>query len=244
MSQSVQDFAMMGYVSNLRITFPFLSRLAKYLPIPVFKDARALQHRTVDYAQQSLDRYAERINDTSFESYPTLFSNLYTAGNEKRLTSIQMRDNAQVYIVGGTDTTATTLVYLVWSVCKSPQIRSRLLEELGTLPDDYTYGNQLKDLTYLNWIIQETLRLFSALPAGLPRLVPAGGQDLAGHFVPEGITVTTQAYSLHRDEKAFPDPDRFHPERWQHPTQRMKECLLAFGGGARSTFALASHVQL
>ncbi|OLN92253.1 putative sterigmatocystin biosynthesis P450 monooxygenase STCB-like protein 1 [Colletotrichum chlorophyti] len=234
MSQSVQDFAMMGYVSNLRITFPILSRLAKYLPIPVFKDARALQQRTVDYAQQSLDRYAERVKGTSFESHPTLFSSLYSAGEEKKLTPIQMRDNAQVYIVGGTDTTATTLVYLIWSVCKNPQIRSRLLKELGTLPDDYTYDSQLKDLTYLNWIIQETLRLYSALPAGLPRLVPAGGEKLAGYYVPGGLTVTTQAYSLHRDEKAFPDPDRFYPERWEYPTQRMKDCFLAFGAGART----------
>ena len=83
-------------------------------------------------------------------------------------------------------------------------------------------------------IVNETLRLYTALPAAMPRLVPPGGFELAGHFLPGGETVTTQAYSLHRNEEAYPDPYTFYPERWENTTQLMKDCQWSFGGGSRS----------
>ncbi|KAJ5208034.1 hypothetical protein N7449_002413, partial [Penicillium cf. viridicatum] len=91
----------------------------------------------------------------------------------------------------------------------------------------------LRDLPYLNQVINETLRLYTAVPFGLPRLVPPEGAQFNGYHVPRGITVSTQAYSLHRDHAIFPDPDKFNPERWKNPTKEMKEASLPFGGGSR-----------
>ncbi|POS70630.1 cytochrome P450 [Diaporthe helianthi] len=133
--------------------------------------------------------------------------------------------NAQVFIVGGSDTTANSMIYLIWCICKLPHVKSKLLRELATIPEDLGYDD-LRDMPYLNWCVNETLRLYNALPCGLPRIVPEGGIELAGQFIPGG--------ALHRDEKAFPDPYRFNPDRWEHTTQEMRDCTLPFGGGARS----------
>jgi cytochrome P450 len=35
---------------------------------------------------------------------------------------------------------------------------------------------------------------------------------LGGYFIPEGVTVTTQAYTLHRSPNAFDEPNNFKPE--------------------------------
>lgn len=215
--------------------FPTIAKISLYLPIPVFKEATAIQYRTFDYAQGALNRHAKRVEETGSDPHPTVFSKLYNAGEEETWTPIEIRDNAQVFIVGGSDTTANSMIYLVWAVCKIPEIKAKLLRELDTLPENYGY-DELKELTYVNWIVNETLRLYTALPCGLPRLVPPGGAELAGQFVPGGFTVTTQAYSLHRDEHAFPDPYRFYPERWENTTQKMRDCTMPFGGGARSKF--------
>ncbi|KAK0373944.1 cytochrome P450 [Colletotrichum costaricense] len=232
-NRSVNDFVSLGFVGGLRSMFPTIAQISLYLPIPVFKEATAIQYRTFDYAQGALDRHAKRVEETGSDPHPTVFSKLYNAGEEETWNPIEIRDNAQVFIVGGSDTTANSMIYLVWAVCKIPEIKAKLMKELDALPDNYTY-DQLKELTYVNWIVNETLRLYTALPCGLPRIVPPGGAELAGQFIPEGFTVTTQAYSLHRDEHAFPDPYRFYPERWENTTQEMKDCTMPFGGGART----------
>ncbi|GJC95980.1 cytochrome P450 [Colletotrichum higginsianum] len=232
-NRSVNDFVSLGFVGGLRSMFPTIAKISLYLPIPVFKEATAIQYRTFDYAQGALNRHAKRVEETGSDPHPTVFSKLYNAGEEETWTPIEIRDNAQVFIVGGSDTTANSMIYLVWAVCKIPEIRAKLLRELDTLPENYGY-DELKELSYVSWIVNETLRLYTALPCGLPRLVPPGGAELAGQFVPGGFTVTTQAYSLHRDEHAFPDPYRFYPERWENTTQEMRDCTMPFGGGART----------
>ncbi|KAJ3958249.1 hypothetical protein N0V92_005176 [Colletotrichum tropicale] len=232
-NRSVNDFISLGFVGGLRSMFPTIAWLSLYLPIPVFRDATKIQYRTFDYAQGALDRHAARVEETGDDPKPTVFSKLYTAGEEDSWSPIEIRDNAQVFIVGGSDTTANSMIYLIWAVCKLPDVKKKLLAELATLSEDFGYED-LREMPYLNWIVNETLRLYTALPCGLPRIVPAGGSELAGHFIPEGATVTTQAYSLHRDEHAFPDPYRFYPDRWEHTTQEMKDCTMPFGGGSRT----------
>ncbi|GKT52156.1 cytochrome P450 monooxygenase azaI [Colletotrichum spaethianum] len=189
--------------------------------------------RVFDYAQKALDRHAKRVEELGSDPKPTVFSKIYDANEKEMLSRKEMRDNALAFIVGGSDTTANSMIYLVWAVCKNPRIKARLMKELSSLPEDYTYDH-LKELTYLNCIVNESLRLYSALPGGLPRLVPPEGAELAGYFVPGRSVVATQAYSLHRNPDAFPDPYRFNPERWENTTQLMKDCSMPFGGGARS----------
>ncbi|KAK2022786.1 cytochrome P450 [Colletotrichum zoysiae] len=232
-NQSVTDFVSLGYVSSLRTTFPFIAFLSRFIPIPVFKDATKIQYRTLNYSQGAIDRHAKLVEESGSDINPTVFSKVYNAGQEDTWTSTEIRDNAHVFIVGGSDTTANSMIYLVWAVCKHPEIKAKLLDELDGLPEDYTYED-LRELKYLNCIVDETLRLYTALPCCLPRTVPPGGAVLAGKFIPSGFTVATQAYSLHRNEEAYPDPFRFYPERWEHPTQLMKDCSMPFGGGSRS----------
>ncbi|OLN83742.1 hypothetical protein CCHL11_08717 [Colletotrichum chlorophyti] len=50
-------------------------------------------------------------------------------GEEQIWTPVDIRDNAKVLLVGGSDTTATSMIYLVWAVCKNPDIRTKLFKE-------------------------------------------------------------------------------------------------------------------
>ncbi|KAL8409070.1 hypothetical protein RB594_007495 [Gaeumannomyces avenae] len=209
-NRSVEDFVNLGPVGGLRSMFPTLAKVST----KQVEEAGGVDPR------------------------PTVFSRLYSATAEESWTPVEVRDNAQVFIVGGNDTTANSMIYLLWSVCRDPRVKARLLAELDTLTpaeggddQDFSY-EQLRDLPYVNWVVNEMLRLHTALPCGLPRLVPQGGTTLVDKFLPAGTTVTTQAYSLHRDETAFPNPYKFYPERWENTTQRMKDCTMPFGGGA------------
>lgn len=65
----------------------------------------------------------------------------------------------------------------------------------------------LEALPVLNGVIEETLRLYGAAPGSLPRVVPEGGATMAGHFLPAGTVVATQAYTMHRDGGIFDQPE-------------------------------------
>lgn len=135
-----------------------------------------------------------------------LFTDLLKAGNQE-LTETELTIESQSYITAGTDTTAVTLTYIIYSVCRDPTIRDPLVAELRAVHEQLTYAD-VKNLPYLNRVIDEGLRLYGAAPGALPRVVPAGGTRLADHSLPGGITVSTQGYSLHRDPKAFPEPEK------------------------------------
>jgi cytochrome P450 len=167
------------------------------------------------------------------DARPTVFSKVYKGAGEETVTPVEVQSNAQAYIVAGSDTTSTTLDYLVWAVCRHPEVKSRLLKELDALHEGFTYED-LRHVPYLDHVIDEVLRRFPTVPSGLPREVPAGGAQIGDHHIPAGYTVTAQSYTLHRDPNAFPDPEKFDPSRWENPTKAMKDASMPFGAGSRS----------
>ncbi|KZV88089.1 cytochrome P450 [Exidia glandulosa HHB12029] len=144
----------------------------------------------------------------------------------------------QAHTMAGTDTTATTLSYLCYALSKHPLVVRTLQAELDDAMDDARRipdMSVLHALPYLNAVISEGLRLYSAAPAPLPRVVPVRCDELEIHGVkiPTGTVVATQAWTLHKQEHVFPNPDAFEPERWLHESDDMKSNFIPFGMGPR-----------
>jgi cytochrome P450 len=180
-----------------------------------------------------MDRYKRLQEFDPSRVQQTLFTKLFKAENNDTLSFEELIRNAQSYIIAGSDTTAVTLTYLIWSVCRDAHVKSILVKELQTLPHDFD-EQSLRDLPYLDQVINETLRLYSAVSAGLPRVVPPGGAEIGGHWLNEGVTVACQAYSIHRNPEIFPNPEDFSPSRWESTTKAMKSAFMPFGKGPRS----------
>lgn len=146
-------------------------------------------------------------------------------------------------IVAGSDTTSSTLTYLVWAVLSRPELKTALEEELAALP--HGYGDQeLETLPLLGAVIEETLRLYGAAPGGLPRQVPPAGTTLAGYYISGGTTVTTQAYTIHRDENIFPNASIFDPYRWLDTSSRNETSSSALARIAHHPFGVGSRICL
>ncbi|KAG8168600.1 hypothetical protein KVR01_001349 [Diaporthe batatas] len=237
-SEYIENLEKIAAVSAQRASFPTLARLAfQGYPIPGFNENTNLVKSIRIYATESLNRYRRLVEENSDKPFPTLFTRLFKGEEDEDLTFKEIVDEAQTYIIAGTDTTAITLTYTVWRVCQNPMIRKRLVEELQQLPEEFGDHDALK-LPYLNQVIEEALRLHGAAPSGLPRVVPPEGATLAGKYIPGGTIVCTQAWSLHRMPDIFPDPERFDPDRWGAPTKSMRDASMPFGGGSRVCLGL------
>jgi cytochrome P450 len=184
------------------------------------------------FAADSLKRYQQLVDADPDNVKPTLLTNMFRAKEEDKLEFDELKNNANLYIVAGSDTTAITLTYIVVMVCRHSAVREKLVAELSQLPEEFQ-NEDLRKLSYLNQVIEEALRLYGPVPSALPRKVPAEGAELAGYFLPGGTTVNSSPFSLHRDEAIYPRPYEFDPSRWENPTKDMKDGFLAFGAGSR-----------
>jgi cytochrome P450 family 135 len=88
-------------------------------------------------------------------------------------------------------------------------------------------------------VVRETLRLRPAAIAALRRLTEP--RHIAGHRLPAGATVMVPIPLLHRDRRAYAEPDDFRPERWTVESAPTAP-FLPFGGGARR--CLGEHLAL
>ncbi|KAJ4409165.1 hypothetical protein N0V82_009544 [Gnomoniopsis sp. IMI 355080] len=154
------------------------------------------------------------------------------------LTEDTVRMEAANFITAGSDTTAVTLTYLTWAVLKQPALRRALEAEVALLSDDLTpeeLSEQGGRAPLLNSVVEEALRLYGAAPGALPRDVPATGATLCGRYIPPGVVVTTQAYTLHRLPDVFPNPLQFDGWRFikQPMTPLQKAAYMPFGAGTR-----------
>ncbi|KAM4060191.1 cytochrome p450 [Hirsutella rhossiliensis] len=236
-----RDLEQDSRVGAIRATFPSMVGLCRVAPFPILGRAYRASENLTRYASDLLERHQWLQAVDPDEAQRTFFSKLFSASEDGKMPFNEIRDEAQNFITAGSDTTANSLTYLTWAVCRNPDIRARLVRELRTLPPDFTEA-QLRSLPFLDQVISEALRLYSAAPSGLPRLVPPGGAELAGHWFAAGTEVCAQAFSMHRDPVIFPQPDEFQPSRWASPTKAMREAYMPFGRGAR--VCIGKHLAL
>ena len=158
------------------------------------------------------------------------------------------------HVIATQETNTITWTYILYRLSQHPDLQQKLRSELRTLQPIVMLSATNKtlpspadidSLPLLNAVVYETLRLHAANPARMPRVVPAAGLDLHGYYVPAGTTISTNAYCLHRNEEAFPEPFEWIPQRWlptnddnagkghEIGTDVMRKWFWAFGSGPR-----------
>lgn len=213
---------------------------------------------------------AERIGVAKVEdvvgadilNFPCVYSHM-VAGMEKNkddsIDSDAWRQQTQVasemldHLAAGFDTSSITLCYVVHELSLRPDIQKWLRNELLTLDPPLSVqqlrdgtsinpsSKQLDALPILDAVLQETLRLRSAIPGPEPRVTPVGGCQLGteGQYknIPGGVRISAQAHSLHRNPEVYEKPEEWNPSRWldssDEKLKEMKRWFWAFGSGGR-----------
>lgn len=110
----------------------------------------------------------------------------------KEVSDLQLAAHASDFVLGGSETTATTLSCIIYYLVKNPDIKQKLQEEIRTRYQHYSEINSstAQHLPYLKAVISEGLRIFPPVPFALPRVVPEGGDSVDGRFLPEGVSLS------------------------------------------------------
>ncbi|OQU98959.1 hypothetical protein CLAIMM_04668 [Cladophialophora immunda] len=142
-----------------------------------------------------------------------------TAGSEKLqgLSLPEIQTTAQMLLNAGSETTATTLSAATYFTLSNPHTWQRLVKEVRDTfanEEDITAEKVNSELPFLLAVFNETLRLYPPVPTGFGRIVPPGGDTIAGYYFPEGCGVYISQYAINHSPDYFVDPEKFLPERW------------------------------
>lgn len=203
------------------------------LPLP-----RAIRFRR---ARARLDETIYRLiaeRRVSGEDRGDLLSMLMLArddeGDGTGMTDLQLRDEALTIFLAGHETTANALTWTWWLLANHPDAEARLHAEI-----DAVLGTRLPssdDLPALPWtrmVLAESMRLYP--PAWIIGRRTLEDYEAGGWPIATDSILLMSPWVTHRDERWWPDPERFDPNRWTTNAQesRPRFAYFPFGGGTR-----------
>ncbi|EAS35749.1 cytochrome P450 alkane hydroxylase [Coccidioides immitis RS] len=203
---------------------------------PFIEQVRALTPEELDHKLSKKDTFLHAL--ARFTRDPTV-----------------LRDQLVAILLAGRDTTAATLSFCIFELSRHPAVVQRLRNEIETVCGNRkpTYS-ELKEMKYLNAVLNETMRLYPVVPFNvrhalvdttLPRGGGSDGQSTIGVPADTRIVYSTMAMQRRRDlyppppvpgEKTLQpyfDPLLFHPERWLSGWQPKPWHFIPFNGGPR-----------
>ncbi|CBI24737.3 unnamed protein product, partial [Vitis vinifera] len=158
---------------------------------------------------------------------------------ETPITMTQIKALLMDILVGGTDTTATMVEWVMAEMIRNPVIMTRAQEELtnvvgmGSIVEE----SHLPKLQYMDAVIKESLRLHPALPLLVPKC-PSQDCTVGGYTIAKGTKVFLNVWAIHRDPQIWDSPSEFKPERflsepgrWDYTGNNFQ--YLPFGSGRR-----------
>jgi cytochrome P450 len=153
------------------------------------------------------------------------------------MADAELRDELLTLLMAGHETTATALAWTMHRILTEPGVQARVRREVvAAAPSGRLALDALGDLTYLDAVIRETLRLNPVIP-DVMRLLRRP-TEIAGRELPAGVAVAPNIYAAHRRPETWPDPERFLPERFLGKRPNPYE-YFPFGGGMRRCLGMA-----
>ena len=133
------------------------------------------------------------------------------------------------FLVGGHDTTAYSISWILLELAKNPLEQKALREELVNLsPEEWNTSEKLK------MVIKEGMRLHPVVAAGSVRRT---GRDIItqrNELIPKGSICFCPFFLLFRNPDIFPNPNKFIPTRWENPTRDMRDAFNPFSMGKQN----------
>ncbi|KAJ0039815.1 hypothetical protein Pint_28162 [Pistacia integerrima] len=147
----------------------------------------------------------------------------------------------------------TNMVPLTWALAlllNNPHALKKAQDELDIHvgKDRHVEESDIKNLVYLQAIVKETLRLYPPGPV-IPRSVNTDCTLSNGYHVAAGTRVMLNVWKIQHDERVWPNPNEFRPERFLTDNKDIEVRglnfeLIPFGCGRRACAGISLALQV
>ncbi|GJC82563.1 cytochrome P450 52A4 [Colletotrichum liriopes] len=217
-------------VQSYQMFYTIMAPFEHFLPHGKYnRGIKVIEEFILPFIQEALDLPPSELEKLSKSDKDFTF--LHNIARFTRDPKI-IRDQLVAILLAGRDTTAATLSWTLYELTRYPSIYAKLRNEILTTvgPKRAPSYEDLKSMKYLTNCLQETLRLYPAVPFN------NGAPDIA---VLEGDSVVYSTLAMQRrrdlypeESETFADPAIYSPERWENWQPKPWQ-YVPFNGGPR-----------
>ncbi len=168
-----------------------------------------------------------------------LFASLRKEGSSDTSAREEVARTVFNLVVAGAESNAISTAKTLAAIAADPALLQRLKAEVDTVLPPGSPSNAItcallrkSSTPLLDACVREGLRLYA--PATAVQRVAGEDMKLGGGFVLAGTTLCVCIHALHMDERVWPQPRAFKPDRFEGPVQkRPAHAWLPFSTGPR-----------
>ncbi|CAN1274287.1 Cytochrome P450 81Q32 [Linum perenne] len=240
--------------TGIELSGPF--NMADFFPILKWKDLIGIERKMVGLMEKVDGFFQDIVDQHRIRNKPSSSSKVLIdeiLGLQQRQPEMFTDDIIKgillVLLTAGTETSASTLEWAMALLLNHPKSMSKLRAEIdANVGHDRLLNEQdLPNLNYLQNVINETHRLYPAVPFLTLR---EASEDcvVGGYNIPKDTILMINAWAIHRDPELWEIPTEFVPERFESVAGKRSVDqgwkLIPFGGGRRRCPASAAANRL
>ncbi|XP_033228435.1 cytochrome P450 4C1-like [Belonocnema kinseyi] len=204
------------------------------------KGMHRISHTIIAKKKNEFEKHGEVKKDKIKNQREGFLELLLDLQDKQKFSDQQICDEVNFMVMAAYDTVSVGLQFALLMLAHHPDVQEKVYQELKHIYGDVIPENvlitidDLREMRYTERMIQESMRLFPPVAFVLRKVEE--DLDVGGYTMPKGCTAFCSIAKIHRDEKYWPDPLKFDPDRFlpEEVAKRNPYCYLPFSGGPRN----------
>ncbi|CAH1115586.1 unnamed protein product [Psylliodes chrysocephalus] len=148
-----------------------------------------------------------------------------------------IKDEVNTFMFEGHDTTAMSICFTLMLLANHRNHQDQIYQEIISVLGESNMNPELNDLNELKFMercIKESLRLYPSVPF-IGRTMEED-TIVGGYLIPKNTPTNIHIFDIHRNEKHWPDPEKFDPDRFlpENCVNRHPFAYAPFSAGPRN----------
>ncbi|XP_046891863.1 cytochrome P450 2F5-like [Hypomesus transpacificus] len=203
-------------------------------------DAFAKIEEIRDFITKKINEHRDTLNPGAPRDYIDCF--LTRINQEKDNPNSEFHLNNLVstvlnLFIAGTETTSTTLRYIIMVLIKYPQIQERMQQEIDSVIGQQRcpFMEDRMSLPFTDAVIHESQRFMDLVPLSLPHYALKDIQ-FQGYEIPKGTLIIPLLHSVLKEETHWETPTSFNPQHFLDKNSNFKKnpSFMPFSAGKRA----------